>query len=789
MITHTIYPSLPWSLRETTLEIKFLAQSESLFALSNGHVGLRGNLDEGEPHELPGTYLNSFYELRPLPYAEAGYGYPESGQSIINVTDGKIIRLHVDDEPFDIRYGECLRHVRELSFRDGTLHRSVSWRSPTGRRVDLETTRLVSLTQRAIAAVHYRVTAVDAVDIVVQSELVANEPMPGNAYRDPRTAFVLEGPLIPEYQQASGERATLMHRTRHSDLLMAAAMDHDVVDTHNVVSRTEVEEDLARVTMTTRLQPGETIEFVKYLAYGWSAQRSQPAIRAQVEGALFAARATGFGGLCREQRGFLDDYWARADVEVEGDPDLQQAVRFALFHVLQSSARAERRPIPAKGLTGPGYDGHSFWDTECFVLPVLTYTMPEASRNALLWRCSTIRSARDRAQTLGLEGAAFPWRTIHGEECSGYWPAGTAAFHINADIADAAIRYVNATRDLEFERGPLVELVTETARLWRSVGHREADGLFHIDGVTGPDEYSAISDDNLYTNVMAQRNLAVAAYLADKHPVQARQCGIEPDEIDTWREIARSMCIPFDHDLQVHAQSKEFTAHERWDFAGTGPDEYPLLLHFPYFELYRKQVVKQADLVLALHLRGDLFSHEEKRRAFVYYDELTVRDSSLSACTQCVIAAEVGLEDLAYEYLREAAMVDLDDLYHNARDGLHLAALAGTWIALVAGFGGLRDCGEDLVFDPRLPSALSRVAFTINWRGTHVRVEVDRTCARYRLVDGEPVVLIHAGQPFTLEAGKAIERPLRMPPYLEPPTQPPGREPKRHMEGSRLTKR
>ena len=401
---------------------------------------------------------------------------------------------------------------------------------------------------------------------------------------------------------------------------------------------------------------------------------------------------------------------------------MQQAVRFALFHAVQAAARAEQRAIPAKGLTGPGYDGHCFWDTETYVLPMLTYSLPRAVADALRWRQSTLPMATERAAQLGLSGAAFPWRTIAGEECSAYWPAGTAAFHVNADIADAVIRYVEASGDETFERDTGLELLAQTARLWRSLGHHDAEGHFRIDGVTGPDEYSAIADNNVYTNLMAQRNLYGAAETAARHPHRAHDLGITEEEMAGWRDAAGAMLIPYDSVLGVHPQAEGFTEHEVWDFARTPSECYPLLLHYPYFDLYRKQVVKQADLVLALWLRGDAFTDEQKARNFEYYEALTVRDSSLSAGAQAVIAAEVGHLELAFDYLREAALLDLNDLEHNTSDGLHMAALAGSWIALIAGFGGMRDTGGTLCFAPRLPERLTRLAFTLSPRRRRLHV-------------------------------------------------------------------
>ncbi len=779
MIRHPAFELEPWALRETELDLDRLAQTESVFALSNGHIGLRGNLDEGEPFGLPGTYLNAFYEVRPLPYAEAGYGYPEAGQTVVNVTNGKIMRLLVDDEPFDIRYGELRGHERVLDLRAGVLRRSVDWVSPAGARVRVRSTRLVSFTQRAVAAILFEVEAVEPdLRVVVQSELVANEPVP-KAAGDPRAAAALEAPLRSEWFIDRDLGAALVHSTTASGLRMAACMDHVVSGPPGIDTSSESVGDEARVVVAADLARGERLRVIKLLAYGWSSQRSAAAVRDQVRGAVAEARHTGWDDLLAGQRSYLDDFWARADVEIEGDTELQVAVRFSLFHCLQAAARAEQRAIPAKGLTGPGYDGHTFWDSETFVLPVLTYTAPEAARDALRWRQATLDLARERARVLGLEGAAFPWRTIRGQECSGYWPAGTAAFHINADIADAVVRYVCAADDPAFERDVGVELLVETARLWRSLGHHDAAGRFRIDGVTGPDEYSAVADNNTYTNLMAQRNLRAAADAAERHPDRAAQLGVDSEETASWRDAADAVLIPYDDELRVHAQAESFTQHQRFDFDRVGPDKYPLLLHVPYFDLYRKQVIKQADLVLALHLRGDAFSEAEKARAFAYYEQLTVRDSSLSACTQAVIAAEVGHLELAYDYFGEAALIDLDDLEHNTRDGLHIASLAGAWIAAVAGFGGLRDHDGRLTFTPRLPSQLTRLAFGLSYRGRRLRVEVEPGQARYTLQDGEPLELWHHGDRFTVSGEAAVTKPIRAAAPREPPRQPPGRAPAR----------
>lgn len=788
----------PWGLGVSGVDLDRLGQRESVFALSNGHLGWRGNLDEGEPRAVPGSYLNGVFEERPMPYAEEGYGYPQTGQSVINVPDGQILRLAVDDEPFDVREGTLARHEQRLDLRAGTLRRDLEWTSPAGRTVRVTSTRLVSYEHRSVAAVRYVVEAVDApVRITVQSELVANESLP-EVHEDPRVQEVLESPLEGVEHHVLGTMATLVHRTRRSGQCIAVAMDHAVArlgasspagapmpakpgapGPNRPAVSTEASADLALTTIAATLQPGERLEIVKVVGHEHSDALAIEALRGRAEGAVADAMREGWDGLAAGQRARLDDHWLCADVEVEGSPRLQQAMRFALFQVFQAAVRLEGRSIAGKGLTGAGYEGHTFWDFEAFVLPLLTATQPEAAEQALRWRHATLDHARERARLLRFGGATFAWRTIDGRESSGYWPASTAALHVNADIAAAVLHYVRATGDRAFEREAGLEMLVETARLWVSVGRWDADGGFHLDGVTGPDEYTAIVNDNVYTNVMARLNLEGAVAAARRHPDVAQGLGVTEDETSGWVEAARAMVVVHDDALGVHPQSAGFTQLQRWDFEGTEPEQYQLQDHFPYFDLYRKQVVKQADLVLALYTAHEAFTSDEKARDFAYYEALTVRDSSLSAAAQAVIAAEVGQLQLAADYVAEAALIDLADLRGDTDAGLHMASLAGLWTAVVAGFGGMRDSDAGLRFAPRLPPQLTRLRFGIRVEGRMLRVDVRPDATSYRLHEGPPLRVRHFGDELVLEPGRTATGAT---PPLAPPgprtAQPAGRAPR-----------
>ncbi|GID25987.1 glycoside hydrolase family 65 protein [Paractinoplanes brasiliensis] len=730
-----IAPAEPWVVREIGLPEGegAMRQAESLFALANGHIGLRGNLDEPEPRGMPGTYLNSLFEERDLTYPEAGFAFPERTETIVNAPNGKPITLTVGGEPFDVRTGELRRHERVLDLRAGTLTREVEWVSPRGVEMRLRSVRVVSFQRPSVAAIRYSVEA-DA-ELRVDSDLVVNEEQPP-ADDDPRASAVIRDPFEPVFH----DRDLLVHRTRRSGITVAVAVTHVGADGELVTGP-----DRIRWTATA---PG-SITFDKIFAYGWDGLDQRDNARAERD----AAARAGFDELLAEQRQYLDDFWAYADVEMDGDDQVQQGTRFGLFHVLQAGAQAGPHPIPSKGLTGNGYDGHTLWDNESYVLPVLTYTHPACVGQALRWRHSTLDHARERARELKLDGAAFPWRTISGPECSGYWPAGTAALHINADIADAVLRYHAATGDDEFMREAGDELIAETARLWRKVSYFDEEGVAHIAGVTGPDEYTALMDDNVFTNLMARRNLRAAAL----------------DEVS--EHIADRLAVPYDERRGVHEQAAGFTRLDEWkSFAG---EDYPLMLHHHYLNLYRKQVVKQADLVLAMAMCGDEFTPEEKRRNFEYYEARTVRDSSLSAPVQAVLAAELGHLSLAYAYLTEAALLDLRAGGESGGDGLHIAACAGSWIAVVMGFGGLRDTGGTLSLSPRIPPRLTRLQFRLRWRGTGLRVTVTPETVTYQ-ADG-PISFQHYGEDVTLNDGEVSFKLDPIEDLPAPPTpRPPG---------------
>src|SRR3974390_382538 len=706
------YPADEWNVIEKAFHPEFLAQLETMLALGNGYLGMRGCPEEGGPNAENGTFINGFYETRPIVYGEEAYGFAKTGQTICNVTDSKIIKLFVDDEPFWLPNAQLLDYDRRLNMRAGTLDRNVLWETSAGKRVSVTSRRLVSFVNRHVAAISYCVTLVDArASVVISSEMSTNGPGARNNHDDPRLAREFpERVLQPRTNYSADRRIVLCHATEKSRLMLVCATDHPLgvsgPHSYKVVNTP----DFGQTAFTIDAEPGRPIQLTKYIVYHTSHTASAEQLCGRAEWTLDRAVTQGFDALLASQEKYMDDFWRRSDVRIKdinehrakrSTVEIQQAIRFNLFHILQASARAEQTGVPAKGLTGQAYEGHYFWDTEIYVLPFLTYTSPRMPRNLLAFRYKMLPQARARAKELGHRGAMFPWRTISGEEASAYYAAGTAQYHINADIMYALRKYVEATGYERFLRDCCAEMLVETARLWVDLGfYSDAKGgKFCINGVTGPDEYNAVVNNNRYTNLLARENLRYASetveFLRSKEPeayaALAHKTGLEPSEVDVWVRAAQNMYVPYDAKLKIIPQDDGFLDEEPWDFKNTPPNHYPLLLFYHPLDIYRKQVIKQADVILAMFLLDDLFSLEDKKRNFEFYDPFTTGDSSLSSCVEAIIAAQTGDLDKAIRYGMAALLMDLADVGGNVKDGCHIASMGGAWMLFAYGFGGMRD--------------------------------------------------------------------------------------------------
>ncbi len=765
-----IYPVDEWRVVERRFAPRFLEQTETIFALANGYLGIRGSFEEGRPVLRSGTFVNGFHETWPIPYGETAYGFARTGQTMLNVADAKLIRLYVDDEPFALEHANLHQFERILDMRSATLERSLVWETPSGKRFTVRSIRLVSFEHRHLAAIRYEVTAHDGgAPVVLESEIAVPFDT-GSQTDDPRRSRGFEERvLVPRDRRCHGMRLVLGHRTRNSGMTIACGCDHVIETDCEFETEAICEEDTARLVFKVNATPGSTFRLTKYMAYHTSHNTPAGGLGDRAERSLDRAVRDGWDTLIASQRAYVDDFWQRSDVKIRGDARVQQSVRWNLFQLLQASARAEGAGIGARGLTGQTYEGHYFWDTEIYVLPFLDYTAPRIARNLLRFRYSMLDKARRRAVEVGERGALFPWRTINGEEASAYYAAGTAQYHINADIIYALRKYVELSGDEAFLIDYGAEMLVETARLWCSLGFFSArlDGRFCIHGVTGPDEYNTVVNNNTFTNLMARENLRYAGQVLsrlreespEQYAIVADRTGLQSGECDFWLRTAELVHVPYDRGHGIHLQDDSFLDKQPWDFADTPPDRYPLLLNYHPLVIYRHQVIKQADVVMAMFLLGHEFSRQEKQRNFDFYDPLTTGDSSLSVCIQSIVASEIGYHEEAYEYFRYAVLMDLADIGGNVRDGAHIAAIGGTWMTLIYGFAGLRDRLGRLSFSPRLPVQWEGMSFRLQISGSILDVDLDHDKATYTLLSGDDLMIRHQQKEVVLRA----ERPKTMP--------------------------
>ncbi|MES2072304.1 MAG: glycosyl hydrolase family 65 protein [Pseudomonadota bacterium] len=780
-VLHHTYPLEPWRIAETEFDTRSHFLSETLFALGNGYIGLRGTDEAGYTGpagtSLDGSYLNGFFESEAIHHPETAFGLARTNQFMLNVPNAKCIQCWLGDERFDLLQGTVTDYERSLDFRTGVLSRSLKWTSPEGRQALLRSQRLVCFENKHLFAIHYEITPLNFSTNIRVVSAVDGAVKNVEAGDDPRVGSSITGPVLDLVEVSQdGAYSALVHRTRNSGFMLVSAMQNQLsgagtasISSADAGQRVEQSFEVAAVK-------GQTISLSKFACYFTSRDYPEAELLARSKATLAQAQAQGFDALCRAQENYLRDFWQQADVEIAGDEALQQGLHFNQFHLLQSVGRDGKTNIAAKGVTGEGYEGHYFWDTEIYVLPFFLFNKPEIARKLLEYRYTYLPQARKRAREMSHpKGALYPWRTIAGEECSAYFPAGTAQYHINADIAYAIKMYVEVTGDESFLLEQGAEIVLETARIWMDLGTYTDNHTgsrtrrFCINEVTGPDEYTALVNNNYYTNAMAQMHLRCAVDIAERlqsdHPEKFRKLAtaldLDANEIAQWQYAANLMYLPYDEKLRIHKQDDSFLSKKTWDFAGTPKDKYPLLLHYHPMVIYRHQVCKQADVVLALLLLSEQFSPEDKKRDFDYYEAVTTHDSSLSTCIFSIIASEVGYQDKAYDYFMETARLDLDNIHGNTHYGVHTAAMAGTWLGVAYGFGGMRLLhGQhvQLRFSPVLPKRWTHYQFKVHIRKCLLQVTVNADSVEYRLLHGAGISILHVATEVLLTSTEPTRR-------------------------------
>lgn len=757
---------MSWKLTKYELDNQSLLTNESLLSLGNGYLGVRGNFEEGYTDgykSIRGTYINAFHDETEIVYGEKLFGFPETQQKVLNVIDAQGVQIYLDEERFSLFEGELLSFERNLHMDAGFSERIVHWISPKGKEVKLHFRRVISFTAKELFAIDIHVEPISIVEKVKIVSTVNGDVANYVDKDDPRVASGHAKRLrVTDIRQEA--QFSVVKDTTFTTGLEVACLSTSFIDAENYEHSGAATESSVEEIYTCK--GDSAIRFTKYNIFTDTLRHGENLVN-EGEVLLHQVRDKTFDDLLAQQQAYLDEFWAVSDIAIDGDQQVQEGIRFNLYQLLQSVGKDPASNIAAKGLSGEGYEGHYFWDTEIYIFPVFLMTNPIIAKNLLLHRYSILGHARERAKEMGHEkGALFPWRTITGTESSAFFPAGTAQYHISADIAYSYVQFYLATKDEDFLKRYMAEVIFETARLWADVGHMQ-HGEFRIDDVTGPDEYTCIVNNNYYTNVMAKHNLlwAVKIYklLEGKDIDRLRQLSTQLEltetEVDTWRMAGENMYLPYDETLEINAQDDSFLQKARWDLKKTPAEKFPLLLHYHPLTLYRRQVLKQADTVLAHFLLEDEQDFKTMKNSYDYYEEITTHDSSLSSCVHSIMASKLGYSEKAYSYFSETARLDLEDTHHNTKDGLHMANMGGTWLGIVYGFAGLRLKESGLYLSPSLPVEWNSYTFHLRYQARVLKVHKTREATVYTLIEGEGLGFTHNGEAVLIESGKELVMP------------------------------
>jgi alpha,alpha-trehalose phosphorylase len=754
---------MTWKLTKSEIDEENLLINESLLSLGNGYLGVRGNFEEGYKEgfkSIRGTYINAFHDEVEVSYGEKLFAFPEKQQKIVNVIDGQTVEIYLDDERFSLFEGEIIQFQRNLHMDAGFSERIVHWKSPKGKEVNLYFKRLVSFSTKELFAIDIKIEPISPIQQVRIVSTVNGDVSNFVDKNDPRVASGHAKRLhVTDVHQE--EAYSIVKDQTFATNLEVACLSFSKVEAENVQwERNGLDSSTAEVYL---FEGNQTIQFTKFNIYSDTLRHGDDVAEKAVE-VYQHTKEKSFGDLLVEQKRYLDQFWKKSDVKIGGNEELQQSIRFSLFQLLQSAGKERVSNIAAKGLSGEGYEGHYFWDTEIYMLPVFLMTQPEIAKNLLLHRYSILDSARARAKEMGhSKGALFPWRTITGQECSAFFPAGTAQYHISADIAYSYIQYYLVTKDEEFLKDYMAEVLFETARLWVDTGHM-LNGQFRIDNVTGPDEYTCIVNNNYYTNAMAKHNLLWAAKVysllketnRDVLTELVERLGVTEAEVDEWQAAGENMYLPYDEGYKISAQDDSFLSKARWDLENTPKEKFPLLLNYHPLTLYRYQVCKQADTVLAHFLLEDDQDFETIKNSYDYYEQVTTHDSSLSYCVFSIMGSKLGYKEKAYRYFNETSRLDLDNTHGNTKDGLHLANMGGTWLAIVFGFAGLRIKESGLSLSPSLPEDWTSLQFQLQYQNRFLQIHIEKDAVTYLILEGEEITITHQGEIISLVKGKEV---------------------------------
>lgn len=722
-----------WSIIEESFDSSTHEISESIFSIGNGFMGQRANFEEKySGSSLQGSYMAGVYYPDKTRVGWWKNGYPEYFAKVLNSTNWIGINVFLDGTELDLAHCKVSDFVRELNMKEGTLSRRFKAELEDGKQVQVEALRFVSMARHEIGAIRYAITPLNFSGTIRLVPYLDGDVQNKDSNYDEKFWLEVE-------KAAGADISYLTLKTKKLDFHVTSVMAFDVFKDGNKLEfapSLKEREKFVSSEVAVEAAAGEQITLYKYVANVTSRNHGLGQLVEAGTKSLTAAKEAGFDTLLREQVDTWAAKWSESDIIIEGDESAQQAIRFNIFQLNQTyTGDDDRLNIGPKGFTGEKYGGSTYWDTEAYCLPFYLSTADSSiARNLLIYRYKHLEKAKENARKLGFaKGALYPMVTMNGEECHNEWEITFEEIHRNGAIAYAIYNYVNYTGDKSYLGQYGLEVLVEISRFWEErVNFSKDKGKYVMLGVTGPNEYENNVNNNWYTNRIAVWTLEytqeVMNYL--KEHEQARyaelvgKLELKDEEIAKWNEIIDNMYYPYDEERGVFLQQDGFLDKEIIPVKDLKPEDLPLNQNWSWDRILRSCFIKQADVLQGIYFLGDQFDLETKKRNFDFYEPLTVHESSLSPCLHAIIACELGYQEKAYEMYLRTARLDLDNYNNDTEDGLHITSMAGTWMSVVQGFGGLKVKDGALQLHPFVPSHWTAFSFKVMFRGARLNVSV-----------------------------------------------------------------
>lgn len=756
----------PWSILEESFDPANHEISESIFSIGNGYMGQRANFEEQySGPSLQGSYMAGVYYPDKTRVGWWKNGYPEYFAKVLNSTNWIGINVFVDGVALDLAECQVKDFVRELNMKEGYLYRRFTAVMKDGKELAVEALRFVSIVRHEIGAIRYAVTPLNFNGELRFAPYLDGDVMNKDSNYEEKFWLEVE-------KSAGADVSYLTVKTKKLDFHVTSVMAFDVEQGGKRLELAPAfheQEKFVSAEVAVAAVSGETVTLYKYVANVTSRDHGLGELVKAGKAALHSAKEAGFDALKREQAEAWAKKWEMSDIIIDGDVAAQQAIRFNIFQLNQTySGEDDRLNIGPKGFTGEKYGGSTYWDTEAYCLPFyLSTAESDIARNLLIYRYKHLEKAKENARKLGFsKGALYPMVTMNGEECHNEWEITFEEIHRNGAIAYAIYNYVNYTGDKAYLGEYGLEVLVEISRFWEErVNFSQAKGKYVMLGVTGPNEYENNVNNNWYTNRIAawtlEYTLEVLAELkvqdAAHYAALVEKLGLQESETKQWQHIIDNMYYPYDEERGVFLQQDGFLDKELMPVKELDPKQLPLNQNWSWDRILRSCFIKQADVLQGLYFLSDRYDLDTKKRNFDFYEPMTVHESSLSPCVHAILACELGYQEKAYEMYLRTARLDLDNYNNDTEDGCHITSMAGTWMAIVQGFGGLRVREGELVLRPFIPSHWTSFSFKVMFRGARLKVNATADSIIVSNESDTPAAIRIYDQSYTVDANSQVQ--------------------------------